>query len=42
VTNLPNPARKKSIAQLLGELPGLLTTLVKDGATWKADTLWFK
>jgi hypothetical protein len=30
VTNLPNPARKKSIAQLLGELPGLLTALVKD------------
>jgi hypothetical protein len=30
VTNLPNPARKKSIAELLGELPGLLTTLVKD------------
>jgi hypothetical protein len=30
VTNIPNPARKKSIGELLGELPGLLVTLVKD------------
>ncbi|SMQ74172.1 phage holin family protein [Agreia sp. VKM Ac-1783] len=30
MTNLPNPARKKSLGELLGELPGLLTKLVKD------------
>ena len=30
MTNIPNPARKKSLGELLGELPGLLVTLVKD------------
>lgn len=30
MTNVPNPARKKSLGELLGELPGLLITLVKD------------
>jgi amino acid transporter len=30
VTNIPNPARKKSLGELLGELPGLLANLVKD------------
>jgi hypothetical protein len=30
MTNLSNPARKKSLGELLGELPGLLTKLVKD------------
>ncbi|WP_374947321.1 phage holin family protein [Agreia sp.] len=30
MTNIPNPARKKSLGELLGELPGLLTSLVKD------------
>ncbi|SKB02519.1 Putative Holin-X, holin superfamily III [Agreia bicolorata] len=30
MTNIPNPARKKSLGELLGELPGLLTKLVKD------------
>jgi len=30
VTNPPNPARKKSLGELLGELPGLLVNLVKD------------
>lgn len=30
MTNPPNPARKKSLGELLGELPGLLVNLVKD------------
>jgi amino acid transporter len=30
MTNIPNPARKKSLGELLGELPGQLVTLVKD------------
>ena len=30
MTNIPNPARKKSLAQLIGELPGLVTTLSSD------------
>lgn len=30
MSNIPNPARKKSLGELLGELPGLLTSLVKD------------
>jgi hypothetical protein len=30
MTNVPNPARRKSLGELLGELPGLLITLVKD------------
>jgi amino acid transporter len=30
MTNIPNPARKKSLGELLGELPGLVVTLVKD------------
>jgi hypothetical protein len=30
MTNIPNPARKKSLGELLGELPGLLVSLVKD------------
>jgi hypothetical protein len=30
MTNIPNPARKKSLGELLSELPGLLVSLVKD------------
>lgn len=30
MTNIPNPARKKSLGELLGELPALLVNLVKD------------
>ncbi|MDN4639799.1 phage holin family protein [Agreia sp. PsM10] len=30
MTNITNPARKKSLGELLGELPGQLVTLVKD------------